>query len=180
MSCSRLVFTLPVGTKNPTNTREHHMARARRAKGQRQALELLWPGWTGPVLLAVRLTRVSPQLLDGGDNLPAALKSVRDEVAWQLRLDDASPLVRWLYAQTQGEPSVLVELSWGEDELIAAVRAQEAVAPPPPPVALAPRARPARTPRKARTATVKATKSEGKARSWADLVTPAYRRGGTP
>lgn|GEM_PF-3839684 len=177
MTCSRIEFVLPVDTKNTSNVREHHQERAKRARGQRQATELLWPGWTGPALLVVRLTRVSPRLLDEDDNLPIALKSVRDEVARQLRVDDSSPLVRWRYAQAQGEASVLVELSWGEDALAAAVRAQDAVAPPPPPVALAPRARPERAPRKAKVPAPKVTKASP-AKSWADLVTPAYRKGG--
>ncbi|RKI09817.1 hypothetical protein D7Y15_23245 [Corallococcus sp. AB030] len=141
MSCIR--FEVPVETVNTSNRREHHMQRHRRAKGQRDATHLLWPGWSGPALLVVRLTRVSPRTLDTGDNLPIAMKSIRDEVARQLRLDDASPLVRWVYAQAQGEPSVLVELSWGDDPLAAAVRAQDALAPPPPlvpPASVGPRA----------------------------------------
>ncbi|NNC01873.1 hypothetical protein HJC10_03265 [Corallococcus exiguus] len=132
MSCIR--FEVPVETVNTSNRREHHMQRHRRAKGQRDATQLLWPGWSGPVLLVVRLTRVSPRTLDSGDNLPVAMKSIRDEVARQLLLDDASPLVRWVYAQARGASSVLVELSWGDDPLAAAVRAQDALAPPPPPV----------------------------------------------
>lgn len=130
MSCIR--FTVPVQTVNITNRREHPMARHRRSKGQRDATHLLWPGWSGPALLVVRLTRVAPRQLDTGDNLAAALKSVRDEVAKQLRVDDGSPLVRWVYEQSPGEASVLVELSWGDDPLAAAIRAQDAIAPPPP------------------------------------------------
>ncbi|RKG91154.1 hypothetical protein D7V97_41955 [Corallococcus sp. CA053C] len=138
---------MPVTTVNITNRREHHLKKHERSKGQRDATHLLWPGWSGPALLVVRLTRVAPRQLDTGDNLPAALKSIRDEVATQLRLDDGSPLVRWVYAQAKGEPSVLVELSWGEDPLAAAVRAQDALAPPPPPLPAptdAPSGRPAR------------------------------------
>ncbi|NOK32317.1 hypothetical protein HMI49_03760 [Corallococcus exercitus] len=152
MSCIR--FEVPVRTVNTSNRREHHMQRHRRVKGQRDATHLLWPGWSGPALLVVRLTRVSPGQLDSGDNLPIAMKSIRDEVARQLRLDDASPLVRWVYAQSLGAPSVLVELSWGDDPLAAAVRAQDALAPPPPPVLteaaapLAPRERKLKAPKK--------------------------------
>ena len=177
MSCSRITIEVPVGTKNPTNQREHPMARHKRASGERDATGLLWPGWSGPVLLVVRLTRVSPRLLDAEDNLPAALKSIRDEVAKQLRVDDASPLVRWLYAQAKGQPSVLVELSWGEDELAAAVRAQDALAPPPPPVPTA--ARPVRQVRAP--GPKKPPRAPPSARpSFAGLVSPAYRKGGLP
>ncbi|WP_375772946.1 hypothetical protein NR798_19330 [Archangium gephyra] len=110
MAC--ITFELPVATKNPTNQRKHPMTRHRRAKGQRDATHLLWPGWSGPALLVVRLTRMAPRRIDSDDNLPAALKSLRDEAARQFRVDDASPLVRWVYAQAPGAPSVLVELSW--------------------------------------------------------------------
>ncbi|RKH11983.1 hypothetical protein D7X74_24495 [Corallococcus sp. CA047B] len=161
MSCIR--FVVPVRTVNTANRREHPMARHKRAKGQREATDLLWPGWSGPALLVVRLTRVSPKLLDKGDNLPIALKSVRDEVAKQLRLDDGSPLVRWVYEQAKGEPSVLVELSWGEDPLAAAVRAQDAVAPPPPPLPEAP-STPAERPAKKRGRPPKPTKAPGNGR----------------
>ncbi|MCY1047567.1 hypothetical protein OV208_40080 [Corallococcus sp. bb12-1] len=168
MSCIR--FEVPVRTVNITNRREHHMETHKRAKGQRDATHLLWPGWSGPALLVVRLTRVSPGQLDGGDNLPAALKSIRDEVARQLRLDDASPLVRWVYAQAQGMPSVLVELSWGDDPLAAAVRAQDALAPPPPPVPPAPAA--PRALRKAGPKKPKASRMPAQ-RGLAALATPA-------
>ncbi|MHA7631648.1 hypothetical protein [Corallococcus sp. M7] len=42
MSCIR--FGVPVETVNTSNRREHHMQRHRRAKGQRDATHLLWPG----------------------------------------------------------------------------------------------------------------------------------------
>ncbi|RKH05092.1 hypothetical protein [Corallococcus carmarthensis] len=173
MSCIR--FEVPVETVNTSNRREHHMQRHKRAKGQRAATHLLWPGWSGPALLVVRLTRMSLRALDSGDNLPIAMKSIRDEVARQLRLDDASPLVRWVYAQAQGAPSVLVELSWGDDPLAAAVRAQDALAPPPPPVlteAAAPRAPKARKPKAPKKAPSRPL------RGLAALATSAFTSGG--
>ncbi|MBN8472349.1 hypothetical protein JYJ95_38090 [Corallococcus exiguus] len=174
MSCIR--FEVPVRTVNITNRREHHMERHKRAKGQRDATHLLWPGWSGPALLVVRLTRVSPRTLDSGDNLPIAMKSIRDEVARQLRLDDASPLVRWVYAQVLGAPSVLVELSWGDDPLAAAVRTQDALAPPLPPVSpgaavRAPRKRKPKAPKKAPSRPL---------RGLAALATPASYPGRKP
>ncbi|CAM4159373.1 hypothetical protein G4177_06060 [Corallococcus sp. ZKHCc1 1396] len=161
MSCIR--FVVPVKTVNIANRREHPLARHRRSKGQREATDLLWPGWTGPALLVVRLTRVSPKQLDSGDNLPIALKSVRDEVATQLRLDDGSPLVRWVYAQAEGEPAVVVEMAWGEDPLAAAVRAQDAIAPPPPPLP-EPSSSPTGRPAKKRGRPPKPTKAPGNGR----------------
>ncbi|NNB91291.1 hypothetical protein [Corallococcus exiguus] len=176
MSCC-IRFEVPVETVNTSNRREHHMQRHRRAKGQRDATHLLWPGWSGPALLVVRLTRVSPGALDSGDNLPISMKSIRDEVARQLRLDDASPLVRWVYAQSQGAPSVLVELSWGDDALAAAIRAQDALAPPPPPVS--PEVAAPRAPRKAGPKKEK-TPSKPAPRGLAALATPAFTPGKKP
>ncbi|WAM23849.1 hypothetical protein [Myxococcus sp. NMCA1] len=176
MSCSRIEFTVPTGTVNPTNTREHHHARARRVRDEREETEEAWPGWTAPALLVVRLTRVSPRLLDGGDNLPAALKPVRDEVARQLRLDDASPLVRWDYEQVQGPAAVVVEMAWGDDPLAVAIRAKDAVQPPPPPVPLltVAKARTAARAKKERQAP--APGKAAPAKSWAQLATPNVHR----
>lgn len=55
MTCARITFEVPVATVNTSNRREHHMQRYKRAKGQRDATYLLWPGWNGPALLVVRL-----------------------------------------------------------------------------------------------------------------------------
>lgn len=111
---SRIAFTVPIRTKSAANLREHHMARHRRVKSERGATGRRWPGWAFGPLLVVRLTRLSRGRLDD-DNLRGALKGVRDEVAAKLRLDDASPLVRWEYHQVKGEPAVRVEvLSPGE------------------------------------------------------------------
>lgn len=102
-------FVVPIETKSTSNLREHHMARARRVKHERGAVTLRMPRWEGPPLLVVRLTRVAPRRLDD-DNLRGALKAVRDAVAARLRIDDASPLVSWDYAQEKGEASVRVDI----------------------------------------------------------------------
>lgn len=46
--------------------------------------------------LVVELTRISFGKLDD-DNLRAALKGVRDEIAWQFGINDRDPIVRWDY-----------------------------------------------------------------------------------
>jgi len=48
------------------------------------------------VPLTVKLTRISPRRLDD-DNLRAALKGMRDEIAWQMGIDDRHPNVKWDY-----------------------------------------------------------------------------------
>ena len=103
-------FTIPLKTKNTLNVREHWAVRAKRAANQKRAVRLLCPAWTSGPLLVVKLTRVSPRSMDS-DGVVAALKSVRDGIATWLRIDDASPLVRWEYEQERGEPCVKVEVS---------------------------------------------------------------------
>ncbi len=112
MTCVR--FTVAVKAPSLTNQREHYRARHARTDKQRTATRRAWPGYEGGPLLVVRLTRVAPRRLDD-DNIRGALKSVRDEVAALLRVDDATPLVHWEYGQEQGpEDCIRVELAWGE------------------------------------------------------------------
>jgi hypothetical protein len=103
-------FEIPIRTPSSANLREHYMARARRAKKQKADTSLLCPRWTWPPILLIRLTRIGGHELDSHDNLPAALKPVVDGIASWLRIDDASPLVKWEYRQEKGEPSVLVQI----------------------------------------------------------------------
>lgn len=60
-------------------------------------------------------------------------------------MDGALPLVRWVYAQAPGAPSVLVELSWGRLRWLRRYTPRDTLAPPPvPTTSLPPRqARPA-------------------------------------
>lgn len=105
-------FDVPLKTVSALNRREHWAARSKRVKRERTLTALAGAKakrLVKPVFL-VRLIRVSPRELDD-DNVRGALKGVRDQVATMLRLDDASPLVRWEYEQAPGEPGVLVELS---------------------------------------------------------------------
>lgn len=105
-------FDVPIKVQSSANLREHWAAKAKRVKQQRTATAYRWPTWTAGPLLVVRLTRCAPRSLDG-DNLQGALKGIRDEVAAKLRIDDASPLVRWDYRQekaAKGQESVRVEV----------------------------------------------------------------------
>jgi hypothetical protein len=87
-----------------TSRREHYMARARRAKSQRQTA-----GWClrlvprPDVPLVVKLTRIAPRMLDD-DNCIGGMKSVRDAVAEWLMVDDGDSRVRYEYAQEKGMP----------------------------------------------------------------------------
>lgn len=108
-------FRVQMEAPSTPNLREHHMARARRTKRQREAVARKMPTWEGKPLLHVRLTRVAPRALDG-DNCAAALKAHRDACASRLRIDDASPLVLWHYAQAKGEAEVVVQIWRDGDE----------------------------------------------------------------
>lgn len=107
-------FRVKMEAPSTPNLREHWAKRAKRTKAQRNAVTRKMPAWTGGPLLHVRLTRVAPRALDG-DNCATALKGCRDSVASRLRIDDASPLVEWHYAQAKGEAEVVVQI-WRTDE----------------------------------------------------------------
>jgi hypothetical protein len=101
---------IPMELPSASNLREHWAVRAKRVDSQRGKVTRRLPEReTLPVLLVVRLTRVAPRRLDD-DNLRGSLKAVRDAVATWLRVDDASPLVRWEYAQAKGEPGARIEV----------------------------------------------------------------------
>ena len=97
-----ICFEVPVRTHSLTNTRGHWTRKYGPAKAQRAATATAWviagkPSFRLPV--RVSLTRIAPQRLDS-DNLPASLKSIRDEIAKQLGVDDRrDDLVGWVYDQ---------------------------------------------------------------------------------
>ena len=76
--------------------------RRQRAEGFR-AGELFSRMFTAAPFRVVRLTRISPRLLDS-DNLEGALKAVRDGVADGLGINDRDPRVRYVVDQEQGLP----------------------------------------------------------------------------
>ena len=57
-----------------------------------------------PVPAIVRMVRVAPCALDEGDNISRAFKSVRDEVANWLGVNDRDPIVEWHVGQQKGAP----------------------------------------------------------------------------
>ena len=90
-------------TERGLNTREHHMARARRVARERDAVRRAVSGHDPPRLPCIaRLTRVAPSNGLDGDNLQGALKGVRDEISVWLEVDDADPRVTWEYSQERG------------------------------------------------------------------------------
>ncbi len=106
-----LEFTVPLKTVSGSNVREHWAVRAKRVKAERRKVWAKWPRPARlPILLRVTMTRLGGRELDD-DNLRAALKGVRDQVAAQLGVDDRTPLVHWDYEQRPGgEAGVLVRV----------------------------------------------------------------------
>lgn len=105
-------FTVPLRTVSGLNVREHHMARHRRVKAEREAVAWkLGAKRDVPLPAVVTLTRVAPSRGLDDDNLRGALKGCRDQVAAWLGVDDRDPLVQWNYGQERGEWSVRVEVS---------------------------------------------------------------------
>lgn len=89
--------------RSAANLREHWAVKAQRVKKEREIGYGLWPllvymrlnNWDKAT---VTLTRIAPRDLDG-DNLQAAFKAIRDEVARCLNIDDADSRVEWIYRQ---------------------------------------------------------------------------------
>lgn len=107
MTVTLTPIAIPLRTSNGLNGREHHMARARRVRAEREAVHWMLHGRPKPELpCVVTLTRVAPSIALDDDNLSGALKAVRDQVALWLGVDDRDrQTVRYEYAQARG--------SWG-------------------------------------------------------------------
>jgi hypothetical protein len=127
-----ITFEIPLKAESASNLREHWRARHARVKRQRAATAYRIPPamkGLGPFLV-ITLTRRSKRRLDD-DNVRGALKAFRDQVAATLRIDDASRLVRWDYAQEVGDDAVVVTVSLAEgllDRQTAREEAKEIVA----------------------------------------------------
>ncbi len=123
-----VAFLVRVKTVSLTNQREHWRARASRVAAQRLAVKVAFPvlgrmqavDWLHGSLdhlaerpLVVTLTRIAPGRLDS-DNLPSSMKSIRDQIADQLVIDDGSDRIDWRYRQERGKRgayAVLVEVA---------------------------------------------------------------------
>jgi hypothetical protein len=111
-----LTVSAAIHVVSEANTREHHMVKARRAKGQRHVAAAIcrttFGAPPGPPLF-VLLTRIAPRELDS-DNLAGAFKAVRDGIADWLEINDRDKRVRWSYGQEKGDPksyAIRIEIS---------------------------------------------------------------------
>ncbi len=107
MSTAVICAFLPLTVVSTANMREHHMARARRAKLHRETARWAlsrYPVAPGAGPVTITLIRIAPRKLDD-DNLQSAFKASRDGVADWLGVDDGHPSLTWLYAQRKGLPN---------------------------------------------------------------------------
>ena len=117
------MIVVPIRTARGLNSREHHMARSRRVRAEREAVAWLLKGHASPMLpCEVLLTRLSPRGRLDDDNLSGSLKACRDEVARWLGVDDGRDTVKYRYAQARGEWAVRIEFV---DGAIRALKALE-------------------------------------------------------
>lgn len=107
-----VTITVPIRIESTPNLREHHHARAKRAREHRASAFYCLKSAKAPHALpcVVTLTRVAPRSLDT-DNLVSGLKAARDGVADYLlilegskKVDDSDPRITWRYAQIKGDP----------------------------------------------------------------------------
>lgn len=109
------MIVVPIRTNNGLNAREHWRARSARVKHERLSTQLAIGGSIKPQPpCVVTLTRVAPSNGLDDDNLPGALKAVRDQIAEWLGIDDRRrDLVLYSYRQRRGPWAV--EIQWQED-----------------------------------------------------------------
>ena len=105
------MIVVPIRTGRGLNNREHFAVRAKRVKAERRAVAWLLKNQERPAIpCTVMLTRAAPSGGVDDDNLSGSLKSVRDEVAKWLGVDDKdSATVRYVYAQIIGPWHVRIE-----------------------------------------------------------------------
>lgn len=113
--CGILVVFKGLKLISAANAHEQHWARKDRVRVEREVVARALVG-VAPVLRPklVRVTRLGVRLMDT-DNLAGAAKSVRDEIATWLGVDDG-PLgpVTWVVEQAKGEGyGVRVEITGG-------------------------------------------------------------------
>lgn len=105
------VIVTALRTVSALNVREHYMQRSKRVKAEREATAwaLKYVKVKPSLPCVVTLTRSAPGGGLDDDNLPGALKGVRDEVAAWLGVDDRNPAIEWRYAQCRGPYSVEID-----------------------------------------------------------------------
>ncbi len=115
----KFTFHLNCRLVSLTNSREHHMAKARRAKQQRGDAKMAAIAALGRVdtdrSWLITITRQGRRYMDT-DNLASSAKHIRDGVADALDIDDGDARLHWKYWQVCPLPyGVHVEMIGGDD-----------------------------------------------------------------
>ncbi len=97
------------------NAREHHMARSRRVKRERDLVTLVLRGTIARTMMAVAplsvtITRVAPSRGLDDDNAVSSAKAVRDAIAGVLGIDDRDERVDWLVRQERGPWGIRIRI----------------------------------------------------------------------
>lgn len=101
-----MTFTMPIKTVSRANSRMHWAAKMRLTQAERETAMLLARSAMRrrpkpKRISSITLTRFSVQEMDS-DNLPAALKAVRDGIADALGIDDGTKNgIEWKYKQVR-------------------------------------------------------------------------------
>lgn len=100
-----MTILVPIRTGRGLNDRGHWRVKARAVKAERQATAWVLKNATRPAIpCSVLLTRIAPSNGLDDDGVVGSLKSVRDEVARWLGVDDRRrDIVRYAYGQRRGE-----------------------------------------------------------------------------
>lgn len=111
-----MILSIPIQVKVSLNSRGHWAPKAERIAIERDAVAMAFKSRDNRHCLEVArgcntsgrwkvtLTRVAPRLVDDDNNV-GRLKSVRDEVAKVLGIDDREvERLRFIYAQRKGKP----------------------------------------------------------------------------
>ena len=128
----KVTWTIPLKTVSEANCSEHWTKKAKRHRQQQFFIRCLF-NVDGNVLrppCEVKMIRVGPRYLDKEENLPCALKWVKDEIADCLQPDkvktyvdkkgkirkikgrtDDNPEITWLYDQEKGKTGIRIEIT---------------------------------------------------------------------
>ena len=118
-----ICLELPIQTVSEANRESHEHWRTRHQRAKRQRVNVVYglyealkgEGIVGQAIaLHIHLVRVSPRMLDEGDNLPASMKHVRDGILLALARTKASTK-RVLVGRGDG-PNDGIRFTYGQEK----------------------------------------------------------------
>lgn len=105
-------WILPIKTVSEANKHEHWSASSKRHKAQKTRIKWQFKIESAKISIPciIKLTRISPRILDDDDNLPMAFKWIKDAIADNLipglavGRADSDPRLKFQFAQEKGKP----------------------------------------------------------------------------